>query len=248
VSSDLFSLINTYRDVTLIKLQDRTLLVIACDSAGGIGEKEMDAVKVSPYILGRFTSRVSLMEIISINARPISLSITICAEPHPTGDLILNGIMDELREIGLQDISFTISTEKNIKTVQTGLGVTCIGLCKDDNLLLGKVQKGDKIYIAGIPKVGKEVNLNDPAIFDLKALLKLKESKNVKEIIPVGSKGVLGELENFSICNSLKYKFFNPLPIDIKKSAGPSTCAIIFSKDTLKSELEVPLYLIGEIE
>ncbi|MGB9839694.1 alpha-ribazole kinase [Thermovenabulum sp.] len=248
MSSELFNQIKTYRDVSLIKLRDRTLLVIACDSAGGIGEKEMDAVKVSPYILGRFTSRVSLMEIISINAHPISLSITICAEPHPTGDLILNGIKDELKEIGLQDISFTISTEKNIKTVQTGLGVTCIGLCKNDNLLLGKVQKGDKIYIAGIPKIGKEVNLNDPEIFDLKTLLKLKELKNVKEIIPVGSKGVLGELENFSICNSLKYKLFNPLPIDIKKSAGPSTCAIIFSTDTLKSEFRVPLYLIGEIE
>ncbi|HHY18163.1 MAG TPA: alpha-ribazole-5-phosphate synthase, partial [Firmicutes bacterium] len=53
-----------YRDLTLVSLTEDCVLVIACDSAGGIGPKELDSVKVPGYVLGRFTARVALMELL----------------------------------------------------------------------------------------------------------------------------------------------------------------------------------------
>jgi len=242
-----FNKIKTHRDTALIELPGNINLAIACDSAGGIGDKERDVVKVSPYILGRFTSRVALMEIISINAEPVALSVCIASEPHPTGDLILDGIKSELKEINKENLPITISTEKNIHTVQTGLGVTCVGVYERENLLAGRVKRGNKIYVVGIPKVGNEVKLEDNDLFDLKTLIKLKNSKEVNEIIPVGSKGILGELENFSLNTLLNYRLFSSLTIDIKKSAGPCTCAIVFAENDLSLDLSISVHLIGEV-
>ncbi len=50
-----------YRDLTLVTLDEGRVLVVACDSAGGIGPKELDSVKVPGYVLGRFTARVALI-------------------------------------------------------------------------------------------------------------------------------------------------------------------------------------------
>ena len=44
------------RDVSFIELNADLYLAIACDSCGGIGEKERDVVCVPPYIVGRFTT------------------------------------------------------------------------------------------------------------------------------------------------------------------------------------------------
>ncbi|UTW69818.1 hypothetical protein KHA80_02285 [Anaerobacillus sp. HL2] len=76
--------ISRYRDLTIIADGDKKL-VIACDSSGAIGPKELDVVKVDANIVGRFISRVVLMEIISVGAKPITLIDTLSVEMNPTG-------------------------------------------------------------------------------------------------------------------------------------------------------------------
>lgn len=230
------------RDVEVVQIDHNYSIVTACDSCGGIGLKENDVVKVSPYIVGRFTARVALMEVLSMNAIPKTMSVAISNEPSPTGEKIINGVVEELKAADLESVPMAISTEKNIETSQTALGITVIGLCKNENIRIAKSKSGDFVYCVGIPKVGNEINNFDDAhiaqVKDVKDLLKLK---GVSDIVPIGSKGILVEVE--MLCRNVHCKFiYEPEEhIDMHKSAGPSTCLIFtcseatnFSQFTVK--------------
>lgn len=105
-------------------------MLIATDAAGGIGPKMMDTVQAPAYVLGRFTARVALMEVIAGGGRPIAVIDACCVEPVPTGQEILRGILDEAALAGLTPEAVTGSFEKNVVTVQTGLGVTALALAE----------------------------------------------------------------------------------------------------------------------
>ena len=81
------------RDLSIIAIGEEKVLVIACDCAGGIGPKAGDAIKVSAEIIGRFTARVALMEVLAIGAEPISLVNTLSVEYNPTGKGIIEGMI-----------------------------------------------------------------------------------------------------------------------------------------------------------
>ncbi|EYE88912.1 alpha-ribazole kinase [Fervidicella metallireducens AeB] len=219
----------THRDIQLLELDSKEFLVISCDSCGGVGLKENDIVKASPYIVGKFTARVCLSEILSLKAKPMTMSISICSEPEPTGEEIIKGIKDELKEIDL-DIPLIISTEKNIKTSMTALGISVFGRVKKESILLDKVKKGDFVYILGEPCVGDEVLKNVKKICTTKDIFKVVNDKNVCEVIPVGSSGIKGEMNKFMEETGLEFYYEDDIKIDINKSAGPCTAAIVIGK------------------
>lgn len=236
--------IATNRDVSFIELNKDLYLAIACDSCGGIGEKERDVVKVPPYIVGRFTGRVALMEILSVGAVPVALTAAVCSEPDPTGEGILYGIRDELKKLSLE-IPITVSTEKNMPTCQTGLGITVIGLVEKKRLRINKTKAGDKLYCVGMPKVGNEISLDDPEIANSLLVKELLEIPAVHDIIPVGSKGIKGEAEMLASFLGLELEWNKNLLIDIQKTAGPATCVLV----TCPAELEIsnpqPIFLLA---
>ncbi|MEG0774665.1 MAG: alpha-ribazole kinase [Clostridium sp.] len=220
------------RDVEVVQIDHDISIVTACDSCGGIGIKENDVVKFSPYIVGRFTTRVALMEVLSINAIPKTMSIAICNESSPTGDEIISGVLEELKATGLESLSLAISTEKNIQTSQTALGATVIGICKNENIRVTKSKAEDFVYCVGIPKVGNEINgLDDVDIVQIKDVKELLKLNGVSDIVPIGSKGILKEIE--LLCRNVDCKFiYNPeKEIEIYKSAGPSTCVIFTASE-----------------
>ena len=235
-----------YRDVNLVTLNDDCYLAIACDSCGGVGEKEKDVVKVSPYIVGRFTTRLNLMEILSVGASPKALTAAICNEHKPTGEGILMGIKDELKELSL-DLPITISTEKNMKTCQTGLGITIIGLVKKQNLHINKTKAGDMLFCVGIPKVGNEVSLDDTQIATSSLVKELLQISDIHDIIPVGSKGIKGEAEMLVSFLGLKLNWNKNLPIDINKTAGPATCVLATCPTELKIHMQQPIFRLATV-
>lgn len=215
------------RDVEVVQIDSNYSIVTACDSCGGIGLKQNDVVKVSPYITGRFTVRVVLMEVLSVNAIPKTISIAISNEPNPTGDEIINGVLEELKAANLGSIPMAISTEKNIETSQTALGITVVGICENDKIRAAKSRSGDFIYCLGIPKVGNEINgLYDNEIVQLNSIKELIKLNEINDIVPIGSKGILEEIE--MLCKNVNCKFiYEPEGyVDIYKSAGPSTCLV----------------------
>lgn len=243
--------VSKYRDLSILKLNNEESLVIACDSLGGIGPKEKDSIYTPGEIVGKFTTRVSLMEVLASGAMPITVINNLSVEMEPTGKEIIKGIKDELINLGLkEDILITGSTEENIKTVQTGLGVTVIGLLKNSDMRLGKSKKGDIVLCLGNPEVGEEVLKPTPKASP-SLVLKLNKLKYIHEILPVGSKGIKYEAEELARCIALKLNLDSDIKVDLNKSAGPSTCVLVTLEEeflsNLKDYINVPIYKIGKL-
>lgn len=241
------------RDVAVSFLKEGQCLVAACDSSGAIGSKALDVVKVPEQITGRFATRVALFEIIASGAEPKMLTIAISNENNPTGEGILEGVREELRALNLEQLPLVISTEKNMITQQTGLGISAIGVCEADALRLGATQIGDFIYGLGVPKVGPEVfDAEDPEIIQGEHILKLLGSQGVHDIVPVGSQGIRGEAELLAHSAQGIARFDLTRRIDMYKSAGPSTALIFTIGEKIKEEIfEVFLglrpYFVGRV-
>lgn len=242
----------TYRDLSIIEIGAEQVLVIACDSAGGIGSKVGDSIRVPAEIVGKFTTRVALMEVLAVNARPLSIVNTLSVEYNPTGKGIIHGIKEEIKKLGLDDtILVNGSTEENVSTSETGIGVTVIGLAKKGDLIFASSQNDDLLVAIGWPSVGEEVLEKKELVADLDDINKLMEIKGVHEIIPVGSKGIAYEADLLAQMSGLDCNYLRGLKIDLHKSAGPATTILAsVAADALKAvqdRISKPLNLIGKL-
>jgi len=239
------------RDVDVLPIDDDRYLVIACDSCGAVGLKELDVVKVQPYLVGRFTTRGPLLEATSVGAVPVAVSVAICNEPEPTGEEILRGVREELGKFELGSIPLTISTEKNMVTRQTAVGITVIGMCRKEALRVAGTGRGDLVYCIGIPKVGSEVtSIDDPEIVQSHFVKMLLCCEGVHDILPVGSRGIRKEAEELAKSTGAEFVPEGPCKIDVNKSAGPSTCMIFTaSVDAVLPQFGgTPVFKIGRMK
>lgn len=240
-----------YRDLTFIDINSKDMLVISCDSCGAIGDKERDIVKVKPETVGYYTTQVALMELLAVGSKPITLVNNLSVEMHPTGEGILEGIKKALSPLDLMDVPIiTGSTEENFPVCQTAMGVTVIGMINKESWQLPKTYKGDVAAVVGIPKVGEEVLCDfKHETLSVEVLLMLQKSKMVNEIIPVGSKGILYEANEMAKASSLTLSLNTSIFLDLQKSAGPSTCAVISLREEdleeLRNEIPIPINVIG---
>lgn len=218
-----------FRDLILIHLGRGDLVqVVACDSAGGVGPKEGDAVRAPARVVGKFAARVALMEVVAAGATPVCLVNNLCVEPEPTGKEILEGVREEAGLVGLDPgLAVTGSTEKNIPTVQTGVGVTALGLARAGELRLGRSRPGDQVVCVGVPRVGEEVMTAIEEVMDLPALKNLLELPYVREVLPVGSRGIAWEAMSLAAGAGCELNFYPGISLDLAKSAGPATCAVV---------------------
>ena len=244
-------LVKKYRDLTLIDINEKQLLVISCDSSGGIGNKENDVIKTEPEIVGYFASQVSMMEIIAFGAKPISVIDTLSVEMEATGRRIVDGIREALKPLDL-DIEniITGSTEENFPVTVTGMGITVIGLADKEDFIWPKTESGLLAVVVGVPKVGDEILRDTSGIMNIEEILNLKKQSYIKEILPVGSKGILYELKEMADTNDLQYKLEENIKLDLYKSGGPSTCVIVSLKEEdiakLKEAIKLPIEKIGK--
>ena len=246
--------VETARDISIFELGNGLVMVVGCDSCGGIGPKSLDEVKVDGHTLGRFTARVALMEVLAAGALPTCMVNTLSVEPEPTGVEILEGIRSEVQHAGLSHaLVITGSMERNIPVKQTGLGVTVIGLVLRSQLKIGRSKPGDLIVAIGIPSVEMEVLAAEKQgkIADLKDFLKLVSFNFVHEVIPVGSKGIIHEANVLAQDSHLHVKLQEKTGVDIKKSAGPATTVVVsISKDAFNQLLQFinkPMHVIGSL-
>ena len=230
--------IDTLRDLRLFKLDRRRILVVSCDSAGGIGPKPSDHVKVRGSVIGQFTARVALMEVLSVGALPFCITVALSVEAQPTGAQILNGLRSELRQASLSLPIPLMSSEKNFAVKQTGLGITVLSIASSGSLRMKTCEPGDVVMAIGTPQVGEEVVLGErnESISNTRDVQRLLKIPFVHEILPVGSKGILHEAQILAKESGLKLSLRFERGLDILKSAGPATvtlCAIPSSKSEL---------------
>jgi selenophosphate synthetase-related protein len=219
----------TTRDVLLVRIDADRLLAVTCDSAGAVGSKPQDEIKASPELVGKLTTRVALMELLSIGADPIAISGTFSAEPKPTGDLLIRGIREEVRNARIGELRIVCSSEKNFKVKQTGIGITAIGLISKSQVKIGRCQGGDEVIAVGEPAVGREVIRAEKkrSIANTLDVLRLRKKPFVHELIPVGSKGILHETNVMAKGSGLVFEASVPGHGSFEKSAGPATVLLL---------------------
>lgn len=231
------------RDLTIIEDGEK-LLVIACDSCGGIGEKRGDVLRLSPYYVGKLTARVALTEVMCSGAAPITLVNGASCEMNPSGAEMIRGIRDELSVANLENTILTGSTEENFTTSMTATAITVIGSVDKAGVKFSSASPGDKIVLFGTPKVGAEVDLQGEGFYrEISVLLSLQ---GVREIVPVGSKGIAYEAETLAALSGLSFSPYNT-DDELYKSAGPVTCMIALCDEAAVSALENPK-MIGELK
>jgi hypothetical protein len=218
--------VKTNRDVLIFRIASDEALVVGCDSAGGIGPKPLDKIKVDALTLGKFTARAALMEVLAAGANPICIVDTLGVEPEPAGREILSGIQAEAAQAGLEsERAVTGSTEKNIPVEQTGIGVTVIATCKLAQLKIGAAQPNDIVAAVGVPCVGEEVVPAEEAgeIADTADMMQLRGASFIHELIPVGSMGIKRETQTLAEGANLSFTMLTQHVVNVVKSAGPAT-------------------------
>ena len=234
------------RDCLVVNTGKEELLV-ACDALGGIGPKPGDSLSVPLEVSAQFTARVALAEILAAGGEPLALSVTLSMEPYPWIEEVQRGISRELRAIGRENLPCVFSTEKNIPTSATGLGVTVLGRRtqkRGEQLLEGT------LYALGVPSCGREVLENLHVIADLADILRLREECPEAEIVPVGSRGVF--------CEALLFLWGRPVtlslnphpPFSLYRSCGPATVLLFASRreeTALAPLFKKPLWVVGEL-
>ena len=242
--------VKTMRDLTLIRITENHHMVVAVDSDGGIGPQEGDSVKIPAYILGRFSIRVPLLEVLAAGAAPVCAFDMLTVPMNEIGKEIIRGVKDELTAAGLgKDFPISGSTEDNVHTNTTGIGTTIIGMVGDNELRPGKTESGDFLISIGMPKVGEEVNLDNLEILSQESFRIVLKHEGIHDILPVGSHGIKYEADNMAVSASKEIIFNEKQQLELEKSAGPSTCVIASCNknciESLQNKIDTPIFLIG---
>lgn len=223
-----------YRDLSVIELPD-SLLVTACDSSGGVGEKPGDELCVPTKYISIFAARVCLFELLACGAQIIGLSNTIVGEMKPTGIALIQGIREELERAGIGDLPINGSTEENFKTCMTGFGIFVMGMA--EQLRITPSVSGDVVICIGKPKYGAALIVDgDPEIANYQDLRTLTSNPAVNEIVPCGSKGILYEATNLAAIYHLRLHTV-PNDLNITDSSGPATTVVASVKPSSLSGL-----------
>lgn len=241
-------------DLVVLKLPTGHSIVVGSTSSGAVGPNSLDKIKVDGWVLGKYLARVALMDVAAVGAFPLLLSVTLGVKKEPFGREILEGTRHEALILGLEPNQVLLEkTEENFDVVQTGAGLTVVGLANEADLRLARTLPGDLLVAVGKPKVGDEVLPAEVRgeVADLKSMILLSHRKFVHDIFPVGPFGIANEARTMAFAVGRQIKFIEDTEIDLEKSAGPATVMLVTidceSFEELKSLIGKPITIIGEI-
>lgn len=212
------------RDVLAFPFNSEETIVVASDNSGAIGEKEQDAVHVLYETVSYYSFRVAVMECMSAGAHPFAASLqNFCGDD--AWDQLIRGIKKGADELGMADLQITGSTESNFSLLQSAVGLSVLGKRKGALPAEPLTYTVDtRIAVIGSPLVGQELVEREEEAAPLK-LFKAINSMDETVTLPIGSKGILKELNGLFSNKEFKEKDIES-PLDLKKSAGPATCFI----------------------
>ncbi len=240
------------RDLTAIWIEENLALLVATDASGGIGNKPQDVVTMDPWMSGYFTARVPMLEILCAGGRPLMMIGSFSVEMDPAGEAIRLGMQALAREAGFPDLPIRTRSEENVVTVQSGVGVTVMGIVSRASLRVGTSCAGDLVAVAGIPKNGHSLRLaaEDREILGIQDLLLVRNHAGVHDMLPVGSRGVAFERAELTRSSGLEFRGRSSMLLE-DQSAGPSSCVVFSvagpqSLDELNLSVRAPITIIGE--
>jgi hypothetical protein len=261
------------RDLSLIPLPDGSQLVIACDSVGGIGPRKDDTVAATAYTTGFFAVRTPLLELLCAGAFPHLIVNTLCFESGPQADEMVRAIVEVAAGLGLPRSAVTGSTEDNVRTTTTGIGITVIGSVTSGGLRTGRSRAGDLVACLGLPRSAPQFVLTpgDPELPTVEEVSAALAISLVREALPVGSRGIAHELASLADTAGLHHRLTDPLRprsiavptvtdrhrgqgdgLDVLASGGPASCVLVSldpaALPALRSiRADLPVTVVGEL-
>lgn len=245
----------TVRDLTVLPVAPDRVLVVACDSVGGIGDKPHDAYPADPATCGHFALRVPLLEVLAAGASPALAVDTLSVELEPTGRAVIGAMRELLAEVGLTDpAALTGSTEENVSVVQTGIGATVLGFAHPDELRPGRGRAGDAAILVGLPisAPDDEVYPGHPGQVSVAEVVAMTRLPDVHDMLPVGSRGVAAEVRDLAASAGLAATVDTGTPVDLAHSGGPASCVLVAGPETLLPALralrdDLPVHVVGRL-
>lgn len=228
-------------DITIIPRGEGEIL-IATDVCAGIGEKKSDSLYAPNEMVASATTRVVILELLCQNANIQSLQYGIAGTYEDTVAPMLEGMYQELRKANVEGVMVNGSHESNMLTTMTSLTITGIGYRQSR-----PTRSGEELYVLGKPLVGQAVIDEADKVAgydDIKELLALH-----MDCIPLGSRGVLHELEQLGAPYSILEDWQSE---ELSHSAGPATAILVIGNLPREVLHKMPIrklgYLIKENE
>jgi len=220
--------VSTIRDLTLLGLDDDRVLVVACDSVGSIGPKPHDQYPASAALTAHYALRVPLLELVAAGARPELVVDTLSVELDPTGSEMIAEVRRVAASVGLGAERVTGSTEDNVPSLATGVGVTVLGTARRAELRPGTSRSGDVVLCLGRPTSAPDdvVVMDDARMLALDTLVAVLAVDGVHDALPVGSKGVRHELGELAATAGLVAEPVDS-DVDVSHSGGPASCVLV---------------------
>jgi thiamine monophosphate kinase len=241
------------RDLSIIGMADGSHLVVACDSIGGIGPKAGDTVSETAYPTGYFAVRTAVLEVLAIGAEPRLIVNNLCFESGTDADTMIAAMVDVAAEVGLDASAVTGSTEDNVSTTTTGIGITVIGSAGAGALRSGRSRPGDLVACLGLPRSAPRYRLTvgEPTMPSIAEVRRALAVPGVREALPVGSAGIAHEMTALADTAGLVC-----LPasgdLDLHESGGPASCVLVALDPTALTDLrmirpDLPLAVVGHL-
>ena len=191
-------------------------LIVTTDNSGGIGEKAQDIVQVSDQLTAYYAARVTLLEQWAADAKPINILVHNFSG-EKSWEKYIQGVRELLAEAGENDFTISGSTETNMELLQSAVSVTMIGKQQIEEVTEGQW------FIYGKPLVGEEILQYGEKVASMKKIRQALDEKIVRQIWPVGSKGILHEVRRLMGNEKIQIEE----TIDLYHSAGPSTAILV---------------------
>lgn len=243
------------RDVTLIDGPDGSTVVVACDSVGGIGPRPGDMFSVDARTVTHFAARVPILEVLSTGASPTVIVDTLSIERGPTANEMIEEVRALARELGLDpDTSVTGSTEDNVATSATALGITVVGVAGPGRFRPSSAGPGDLVVAVGLPLSAPRDRLvpGDPRMPSIAEVRAIAALPGIHEVLPVGSRGIAHEISQLVATQGLLARDAGPGLVDRERTAGPSTCVLAavspHALDDLRLRDDLPLELVASVD
>lgn len=216
-----------YRDVAFYRT-DSIIHLSSLDFAAGIGPSRLDQIKANLSDLGYFVARTALSELWTLNAHISSVAIGTSLKYNDKDKIIigLNYLFKQLR-ISPKVI---FSHENYLNTEVSSIAVLCTGYTDLNKLICFKIRKGDLIYSFGLGYIRQDIKKEDLDIPDLSYLKRSLNNNNIRQIIPIGSRGIMHEIMTIKNTYSLNIQLINK--IDVGKG-GPGLQFLIISSKAL---------------
>lgn len=219
------------RDLTVVDQADGLSWIIACDSVGSIGAKPADAYPAEARTVAHYAARVPLIEALAAGASPQIIVDTLSVELEPTGREMIAEVRRLAGSLGLGPDRVTGSTEDNVPSAATGIGVTVFATAT--RLRAGTASAGDRILLLGRPTSAPHdrIEIGDRRMVDLPTLADVLRITGVSDALPVGSKGVGHEARVLAETNGLVWRPTTDHGVDLDHSGGPASCVLIAVRD-----------------